>query len=165
MERPRKPARTITRAKKLRRIMTLPEVLLWTRLHDVPGIRFRKQHAAGDYVLDFFCARANLAIEVDGTVHDMGDRPAHDATRDAWLRDMRIDTLRIPAREVLADPAQAAGAIVAVVRERLERFGKAPASGVKAPATSPSHVDGDTPPSGARAPATSPSQVDGEGLR
>ena len=113
VERPRKPARTIKRARKLRRVMTLPEVLLWTHLHDVPGIRFRKQHAAGDFVLDFFCARANLAIEVDGTAHDMGDRPARDATRDAWLLDMRIDTLRISAREVSISPVLA-GIVVMV---------------------------------------------------
>ena len=123
--------------------MSLPEVLLWRELRQAPNVmRFRKQHAAGDYVLDFFCARANLAIEVDGKSHDMGDRPAHDNQRDTWLRERRIDTLRIAAREVLADPHGVAEAVVAVVRERLALFGKTPPSSLR-DATSPSQVDGE----------------------
>ena len=123
--------------------MSLPEVLLWRELRLAPdGLRFRKQHAADDYVLDFFCARANLAIEIDGQSHDMGQRPAHDAARDAWLCEKRIDTLRIPARDVLADPRAVAESIVALVRERLRRFGKAPPSSLR-DATSPSQVDGE----------------------
>jgi very-short-patch-repair endonuclease len=51
----------------LRRALTLPEVLLWQVLRSRPGgYRFRRQHPAGPYVLDFFCAAAGLCIEVDG---------------------------------------------------------------------------------------------------
>jgi very-short-patch-repair endonuclease len=123
--------------------MSLPEVLLWKHLRGSPdGIRFRNQHAAGNYILDFFCARANLAIEIDGFSHDTGDRPERDLCRDAWLAEHRIDTVRIAAREVLADPVQVAEAILALVKERLERFGKAPPSRLRR-ATSPSQVDGE----------------------
>lgn len=145
MRRPPKPARTVARAKKLRRKMSLPEVLLWRELQRAPsGLNFRKQHPAGDYVIDFFCARANLAIEVDGISHDMGHRPVRDEARDAWLREHRIDTLRIPARDVLRSPGDVAGSVVALVQDRLVRFGKA------------------TPPSVTNATAISPSQDDGE---
>jgi very-short-patch-repair endonuclease len=143
LNRPAKPAATIRRAKRLRREMTLPEVLLWRHLRGSPeGVRFRKQHAAGDYVLDFFCARANLAIEIDGISHDMGDQPQSDEERDSWLAERRIDTVRIPARDVLADPSAVAESIVAFARDRLARFGKTPPSGLW-PATSPSQVDGE----------------------
>ena len=141
--RPNKPAKTVRRARKLRRKMTLPEVLLWRELRSVAGLHFRRQHEAGDYVLDFFCARANLAIEVDGISHDMGGRPARDEQRDLWLRERRIDTLRIPAREILRDPQAAADAIVMVAQERLERFGKSPPSAACAAAASTSRVDGE----------------------
>ena len=121
--------------------MSLPEVLLWRELRQAPdNLRFRKQHAAGDYVLDFVCARANLAIEVDGWSHDMGDRPARDNVRDAWLSERRIDTVRFPAREVLGDPHRVAEAVVALVCERLQRFGKTPPSALR-DATSPSSFD------------------------
>ena len=144
MRRPGKPARTVKRAKALRRKLTPPEVLLWQRLKGSPGsIRFRKQHAADDFILDFFCARANLAIEVDGFAHDVGDRPARDEARDAWLRERRIDTLRVPAADIFRDADSVADAIVTYVEERLRSFGKAPPSAAGAAATSPSRVDGE----------------------
>lgn len=143
MNRPPKPGRTIRRAKALRRKLSPAEVLLWQRLKGSPeGIRFRKQHAGGKYVLDFFCARANLAIEVDGAAHDMGDRPERDIARDAWLLEHRIETIRIPARDVFANPDNIADAVVQAARERLEAFGKAPPSALRA-ATSPSQVVGE----------------------
>ncbi|WP_307083476.1 endonuclease domain-containing protein [Sphingomonas faeni] len=56
--------------------MTLPEIALWRALRtNEEGLRFRKQHAAGPYVLGFYCAPARLAIEVDGEAHNQGDRP------------------------------------------------------------------------------------------
>ena len=139
--RPTKPGATVKRAKGLRRDLTLPEIKLWQILRTSPaGHRFRRQHPAGPYVLDFFCARANLAIEIDGAAHDMSNRPARDAARDAWLKERRIDTLRIPAADVLHDAADVAEAIVRMVEERLARFGKAPPPALRA-ATSPSQVD------------------------
>jgi very-short-patch-repair endonuclease len=44
---------------------------------------FRRQHPIGPYVLYFYCAKAKLAVEIDGASHDMGDRPHHDLRRDA----------------------------------------------------------------------------------
>ena len=144
MNRPSKPADTVQRAKRLRREMSLPEVLLWQHLRGRPqGIRFRNQHPAGGYVIDFFCARANLAIEIDGISHNMGDRPQRDERRDAWLRDQRIETIRFQSSEVMRDPVSVAESIVAYALSRIASFGKAPPSAVPA-ATSPSQVDGET---------------------
>jgi very-short-patch-repair endonuclease len=82
--------------------MSLPEVLLWQQLRqELDGVQFRRQHPAGPYVLDFFCATANLAIEVDGEAHSYGERPARDLARDQWLSEQGVRTLRIPAVEVL----------------------------------------------------------------
>jgi phosphopantothenoylcysteine decarboxylase/phosphopantothenate--cysteine ligase len=82
--------------------MSLPEVLFWHELRKKPdGAQFRRQHPAGPYVLDFFCATANLAIEVDGEAHSRGDRPSRDVKRDEWLRLQGIHVLRIAAIEVL----------------------------------------------------------------
>ena len=142
MNRPTKPAETVQKAKRLRREMSLPEALLWRQLRGSPeGIRFRKQHPAGPYVLDFFCAKANLAIEIDGISHDMSDRPQRDLARDAALLAHRIDTLRIAASEVLRNPAVVAESIIAHALSRITSFGKAPPSSL-CDATSPSQVDG-----------------------
>jgi very-short-patch-repair endonuclease len=141
--RPDKPAKTIRRAKRLRRELTLPEAMLWRILRTSPGgHKFRKQHPAGIYVLDFFCARANLAIEIDGMAHDLGDSPAHDQRRDNWLHANRIDTIRIPARDVLDSVDAVAQSVIDVVESRLTAFGKAPPSSLR-DANSPSQVDGE----------------------
>jgi very-short-patch-repair endonuclease len=139
--RPSKPARTLERARRLRRTMSLPEVLLWRELK-ANGLHFRKQHRAGAFVLDFFCARANLAVEVDGISHDMGNQPERDIQRDAWLRAHRIDVVRIAASEVLRDPYAVAQSVTELALERLAKFGKAPPSSLR-DATSPSQVDGE----------------------
>ena len=99
-------SRTLAAARRLRREMSLPEVLLWTRLR-TPGEsmpRWRRQHPLGLYVLDFFCPAARLVIEVDGISHGMGDRPIRDAERDAWLAGRGLHVERVAASEVLADP-------------------------------------------------------------
>ena len=106
-------------AKQLRRTMTRPEIALWQALRrNGAGLRFRRQHAAGNYVLDFYCAPAALAIEVDGAAHDYGDRPARDAARDVWLGEQGVRVLRYPAANVLADVEGVVRQIVAIAIDR-----------------------------------------------
>ncbi|UYY60271.1 endonuclease domain-containing protein [Sphingomonas sp. S2-65] len=84
--------------------MSLPEVLLWQELRKRPGgMRFRHQHPAGPYVLDFFCPKHRLAVEVDGAAHGCGDRPERDGVRDAWLAAQGVRVVRVSASEVLGN--------------------------------------------------------------
>jgi very-short-patch-repair endonuclease len=107
-------------ARNLRRKMTLPEVILWQALRKTPeGLKFRRQHPTSRYVLDFFCSHARLAIEVDGEAHSRGDRPERDEVRDQWLRAAGIETLRIPAVDVLSDADAVLRWIIAESRARL----------------------------------------------
>lgn len=93
--------------------MSLPEVLLWNLLRKAPdGVHFRRQEARGLFVLDFYCAKAKVGIEIDGIGHEMGDRPERDAQRDLWLQEQGIAVLRIPASDVLTSPEDAAQAIL-----------------------------------------------------
>ena len=104
---------SLKNARKLRKQMSLPEVLLWQRLKGSPeGVKFRKQHPLGDYVVDFFCAGKRIGIEVDGISHDMGNRPARDAKRTKAIEALGVRLLRIPASDVLADVDGIADAIV-----------------------------------------------------
>ena len=103
----------LSKARALRQEMTLPEVLLWNLLRKSPdGVHFRRQEPHGKYVLDFYCAKARVCIEVDGIAHNMGDRPGRDEKRDAWLIEKGIEVLRIPATDVLISPKDIAEAIV-----------------------------------------------------
>jgi very-short-patch-repair endonuclease len=115
------PKRTKEFARKLRREMSLPEVILWQHIRGgrLEGLRFRRQHPMGAYVLDFYCDAAKLAVEVDGSHHTLGDNPARDLERDAWFAARGIETLRIPAPNVLADPHGPLASILEVARERL----------------------------------------------
>jgi very-short-patch-repair endonuclease len=91
-------------AKSLRRAMTQPEQTLWALLRrDQQGPHFRRQHALGPYILDFYCAAAKLCVEIDGPVHLT--QAAHDARRDAWLAAHGIRTLRFTVEELERRPA------------------------------------------------------------
>jgi very-short-patch-repair endonuclease len=106
-------------ARQLRRKLSLPEALLWRELRrKAGGIKLRKQHPVGRYVVDFYCPAAKLAIEIDGIVHDMGDRPEYDERREAFLRTQGIEVLRIPASNVLKSVSETAEAIAACCRDR-----------------------------------------------
>src|SRR3954447_4964133 len=109
----RAPAATINNARRLRRQLSSPEVQLWIRLRArAPGRPvFRRQHPIGPYVLDFYCAKARLAIEIDGLSHDMGDRPRRDTRRDAWLRTRGIEVLRIAAADLMHGGEETADAL------------------------------------------------------
>ena len=113
------PGRTYGRARRLRRQMTPPEVALWAvlRREALDGFKFRRQHPFGPYILDFYCAKTRIAIEVDGWGHAMGD-PERDYRRDRWLAEEGVLTLRFPADLVMRELNAVAEAILAECRRR-----------------------------------------------
>ena len=105
---------TVEIARKLRREMSLPEVLLWVELRKRPaGLKFRRQQPASRKVTDFFCHAARLVVEVDGQAHDSIEVAERDARRDAWFAHRGVRVLRIPAREVLNNLQ---GVVLAIVQ-------------------------------------------------
>ena len=93
---------SVSRARVQRRTLTPPEARLWVRLRRraLAGLKFRRQHPIGPYVLDFYCAEAKLAIEVDGGSHSYPDRIVHDRRRTVWLEQQGLTVFRIAAEEV-----------------------------------------------------------------
>ena len=110
----RAPNETITLARRLRRNLSPPEARLWNRLRErkLGTPVFSRQHPIGPYVLDFYCAEARLAVEIDGMSHDLGDRPQRDASRDARLKARGLTVMRIAALEAMRDADEVAEAIV-----------------------------------------------------
>jgi len=109
---PQRPV--VYRARKLRKEMTVPERLIWQQLRQHPdGLKFRRQHPIGPYVVDFCCLSFRFAVEIDGAVHDMGSKPVHDERRTKFIEENGFRVLRISAGRVLADAAGTAAAIVA----------------------------------------------------
>ncbi len=69
--------------------------------------------------MDFYCSDARLVFEIDGIAHDMGDNPGRDLSRDALLRSKGIETVRIPAADVLKDVTAVSDGIVRLAISRL----------------------------------------------
>ena len=116
----RAPSKTIDRARRLRRTLSVPEAKLWSRLRTrAVGIAFRRQHPIGPYVIDFYCAKAKLAIEIDGISHDMGDNPRRDIQRDLWLEGQGIKVVRIAAVELRDRIDETVDAIVRMAADML----------------------------------------------
>jgi very-short-patch-repair endonuclease len=96
--------------------MSLPEVVLRQALRkgQLGGLRFHRQHPIGPYILDFYCASARLALEVDGLTHDDTNRLRHDRHRDTWLANRGVKVIRILAADVLRED-RLEGVIAAIV--------------------------------------------------
>ena len=98
----RAPNKTFRRVRKLRRGMSLPEVVLWyaPRNGKRASLRLRRQHPIGPYIPEFSCAFGRLAIEVDGFAHDSAAGVRQDDNRQAWFaqRDNEPPPAPPPAR-------------------------------------------------------------------
>ncbi len=108
-------------AKTLRRTMTSAEFLLWERIRvrQPGGPIFRRQYPFGPYIIDFYCIRAKLAVEVDGLVHDRNEQAARDERRDAFMRTYEVLVYRIPAGEIYRNLDETADGIWDLATERL----------------------------------------------
>jgi very-short-patch-repair endonuclease len=83
-------------ARALRRDQTDEEKDLWRALRGrrFAGFKFRRQHADGNHILDFYCADAKLAIELDGFQHSLPEEIRRDEAREQLLAEQEIETLR-----------------------------------------------------------------------
>ena len=99
----RNPTQSAERARLLRRNSTFPERLLWGQLRSrrLAGLKFRRQHPLGGYVLDFFCDDAQLAVELDGESH-VGQAD-YDPNRQRWIEGQGVRVLRFGNDDVLRD--------------------------------------------------------------
>jgi very-short-patch-repair endonuclease len=110
-KRHRIPPQKTERAKELRRESTFPERLLWSRLWGkrLAGLKFGRQHVVGAYFVDFYCAEAQLVIELDGRSHD--GRAAYDRQRTEFLQREGLRVIRYSNDDVLEDVDAVAEAI------------------------------------------------------
>ncbi len=90
---------------------TAAEIRLWEELKDrrFLGLRFRRQHVVGQFVLDFYCSAARLAVEVDGDSHSF--RQVEDSARDNYLTSVGLRVFRVSNEMVLSDTASVLSAL------------------------------------------------------
>ena len=113
------PGQTVTkeklqRAKELRRDMTPAEKILWQELRaNKLGVHFRRQQVISGFIVDFYCHKAALVIEVDGDIHDL--RQEEDARREKVLSEMGPRMVRFGNDEILKDLSAMLGKIHGLV--------------------------------------------------
>ena len=90
-------------ARQNRREATESEAVLWAALRGkrLGGVKFRRQHPMGIYILDFWCPERRLCIELDGGYHEDTLQRASDEERDRTLRKNAVRVLRFTNDEVL----------------------------------------------------------------
>ncbi|MBQ6996838.1 MAG: endonuclease domain-containing protein [Oscillospiraceae bacterium] len=90
----------VANAKRLRKNMTKEERHLWYDFLRAYPVKFLRQKILGKYIVDFYCAEANLIVELDGSQHYEDDGQQYDMDRTAYLERFGIRVLRVPNNEV-----------------------------------------------------------------
>ena len=92
----------------LRTNMTFCERLVWVFLRKKQyGYRFLRQYSVDHYVIDFYCPKLKLAVEIDGDVHEQEDQKKYDEVRQKYLEEFGIKFVRITNEELLGNPNKA----------------------------------------------------------
>ena len=106
----------LERARELRRDMTPAEKILWQELRgNKLGVHFRRQQVIAGYIGDFYCHKAGLVIELDGSAHEEETQKETDIDRDKALTELGLQTVRFRNEEVLKDLSQVIGRIRALI--------------------------------------------------
>ena len=89
-------------SRTLRKNMTDAERLLWSRIRrkQLKGHQFYRQKIIGRYIVDFFCPKSKLIIELDGSQHYQEKGMKRDKKRDAYLKNLELKVLRFSDRDV-----------------------------------------------------------------
>ena len=92
--------------RKLRKNMTPAEVALWLMIKNkqLDGERFLRQYSIGHFIVDFYCPKHKLVVELDGEVHFTDEAEAYDKERTEFLNSVGVRVLRFENFEVFQYP-------------------------------------------------------------
>ena len=105
-------------AQTLRKNMTKEEKHLWYDFLKKHPVQFKRQVTCGQYILDFYCPKAKLAIELDGEYHRAIERS--DKTRDEYLNSLGILVIRYKNKEIWENFLEIRDQIGYMVKKRTE---------------------------------------------
>lgn len=99
---------------------TNAEASLWMRLRQrqVGGLKFRRQHIISHFIIDFYCPKAKLVIELDGAVHD--GQSDYDQEREEVLKALGYGVLRFTNAELKEDPQLVWKSILDACKRRID---------------------------------------------
>ena len=107
-------------ARRLRREMTPHERKLWYLFLRKYPVKIYKQRIIGTFIVDFYCASANLVIEVDGSQHYEPQGMAYDTDRSVYLSALGLEILRFSNRDIDRDFCGVCRKIDITIQNRLE---------------------------------------------
>ena len=105
-------------SQQLRKNATPEENTLWYQYLRVYPIRFRRQFVFGQYIVDFYCARARLVLELDGSQHYDPNGMERDSRRTAYLEGLGLMVLRFSNNDIKRNLRGVCEQIDAVAKER-----------------------------------------------
>ena len=105
-------------ARELRNNPTEAESFLWDHLHNIKGIRFKRQHPILYFIADFYCHKAKLIIEVDGGYHTIPEQYEYDKNRDTDLEELGLKVIRFTNEQVLFEIENTLYIIEKEIKER-----------------------------------------------
>ena len=112
--------RLTSRSQQLRKNMTKEERRLWYEYLRSYPVRFRRQVTCGTYILDFYCAAAKLAVELDGSGHYEEKQQAYDEKRRIFFENMGVRILRFANTDVMRNLSGVCQMIDRIVNERMK---------------------------------------------
>jgi very-short-patch-repair endonuclease len=109
------------RRRELRNNPTAAEYVLWQHLkgRQVLGRKFRRQHSISRYIVDFYCAECDLAVELDGAPHFQELNAASESERTEFLQSVGLEILRFENRVVFENIEAVLETIREAIRNRL----------------------------------------------
>jgi very-short-patch-repair endonuclease len=108
----------LERSRELRREMTPAEKILWQELRgNKLGVHFRRQQVIAGFIVDFYCHKVDLVIEVDGSVHEADEQKEKDTERDKVLSGMGLRVLRFRNEDVIKNLSGVSGRIRELISE------------------------------------------------
>jgi cyclase len=111
------------KAKELRSNLTAAETVVWMHVRGgVEGCKFRRQHPIGIYVADFYCHKAKLIVEIDGSIHSLPEIITKDNERTRDLTNWGYKLIRFSNEEVMKDVELVIKKIGAEVVNQLSRI-------------------------------------------
>lgn len=106
-------------AKELRKNMTKEESHLWYDFLRNYPVRFMRQRVMGEYIADFYCAKAKLVVELDGSQHYEAENKRYDEARTQYLNGFGVEVLRFTNLDVKENFAGVCTCIDVMVRRRM----------------------------------------------
>ncbi|MBQ2795313.1 MAG: endonuclease domain-containing protein [Oscillospiraceae bacterium] len=110
----------VNTAKELRRNMTFEEKTLWYRFLSSYPIRFKRQKTIGNYIVDFYCDKAKLVVEIDGAQHYKPDAKEYDKRRTEYFESLGLSVIRFLNSDIDVRFEETCNYIDKIVKSRLK---------------------------------------------